>query len=484
MSVSDLSRSTQNHDLHTSRQVRDPMWICASVAAVEGLVVASVFMASAMLYHFILLQTAFQYFAAPLYIAFSLLIGLIYAGFSAVAASRFLDGQRRRDTTLPFSFFSWTIAFAAMLMIAFLAGVVGDLSRVSLTSAFLVGVPVVVVMRSLVQSVLSQQISQGELRFQKIALIGERELVLDFLLQSDLWRHGHELTNTLYLEDAMRDGAVAAENVAAFARAALQQGVRYIVITGDIAHINDLDGLISDLKRFSLNVVYAPAIQKNRIEFLDVVPIGPNRTLRVLRKPLSDGAVLLKRALDIVGAGVGLLALAPLLMITAALIRLDSPGPVIFRQMRRGFNGQPFSIMKFRTMTVTESGFAMTQATRDDARITRIGRFLRATSVDELPQLFNVLRGDMSLVGPRPHAISHDDELSAQLAQYAHRQRIKPGITGWAQVNGYRGETATMAQMQGRTDYDLYYIDNYSPFLDLWIILLTIVSPKTRRNAF
>ena len=156
---------------------------------------------------------------------------------------------------------------------------------------------------------------------------------------------------------------------------------------------------------------------------------------------------------------------------------------MFYRQERRGFNGESFYIWKFRSMRVTESGRQMTQVRAGDSRITRVGRFIRAASIDELPQLINVVQGQMSLVGPRPHAIVHDDELGEQLASYAHRQRIKPGITGWAQVNGFRGETTTFAQIEGRTEHDLYYIENWSIFLDWWIIFLTVFSPKTRQNA-
>jgi lipopolysaccharide/colanic/teichoic acid biosynthesis glycosyltransferase len=134
-------------------------------------------------------------------------------------------------------------------------------------------------------------------------------------------------------------------------------------------------------------------------------------------------------------------------------------------------------------MRVTESGYRMTQAQKDDPRITRIGRLLRSTSIDELPQLVNVFIGQMSLVGPRPHAVSHDEELSRELASYAHRQRIKPGITGWAQVNGFRGETATRRAIEGRVEHDIYYIDHWSIVLDVWILILTVLSPATRRNA-
>jgi len=199
--------------------------------------------------------------------------------------------------------------------------------------------------------------------------------------------------------------------------------------------------------------------------------------------PASPLTLALKRALDVAGSALGLVILLPLFPLVALAIKLDSPGPVFFRQERRGFNGRTFHIWKFRSMTVTESGRKMTQAKVGDKRITKIGAFIRRTSIDELPQLINVLSGEMSLVGPRPHALVHDDELGEQLASYAHRQRIKPGITGWAQVNGFRGETTTFEQIEGRTRHDLYYIDNWSIFLDCWIIVLTVFSSKTRRNA-
>jgi lipopolysaccharide/colanic/teichoic acid biosynthesis glycosyltransferase len=144
----------------------------------------------------------------------------------------------------------------------------------------------------------------------------------------------------------------------------------------------------------------------------------------------------------------------------ALAVRLDSRGPILFRQNRNGFNGRPFRIYKFRSMTVMEDGAVVTQAKRDDARVTRVGRFLRRSSLDELPQLLNVLKGDMSLVGPRPHALAHDDHYSGLLAEYAFRHHVKPGITGWAQVNGFRGETPTIDLMKRRIDLDLQYIAN------------------------
>ena len=180
-----------------------------------------------------------------------------------------------------------------------------------------------------------------------------------------------------------------------------------------------------------------------------------------------------KRALDIVLASVAIVLLAPLLVTVAIAIKLDSAGPVIFRQRRNGLNGFQFVIFKFRTMTVLEDGPSITQARQGDRRVTRVGKLLRRSSIDELPQLFNVLKGEMSLVGPRPHALAHDNEYHALIAKYVFRYHVKPGITGWAQVNGLRGETHCLEQMAERITYDLWYINNWSLGLDSYILLRT-----------
>jgi len=164
-------------------------------------------------------------------------------------------------------------------------------------------------------------------------------------------------------------------------------------------------------------------------------------------------------------------------------IRLDSPGPVFFLQRRYGFNQEPFRIFKFRSMRTLDEGRHIPQAMADDPRITRVGRFLRRTNIDELPQLFNVLSGEMSLVGPRPHALAHDQMYEQAIAFYARRHNVKPGITGWAQVNGLRGDTAAEGKMRSRVEHDLWYIDNWSMMLDLRILWLTIFSKKAYRNA-
>jgi len=194
------------------------------------------------------------------------------------------------------------------------------------------------------------------------------------------------------------------------------------------------------------------------------------------------GAV--KRAFDLGAAIAGLILLSPLFLIVALAIRLDSDGPVFFRQQRHGRNGQTISVFKFRSMGVMEQGDEFRQVRRNDPRVTRVGRVLRRTNIDELPQLLNVLAGDMSIVGPRPHAIAHNRMFDKAIPPFSRRQAVKPGITGWAQVNGYRGETDTIDKMERRVECDLYYIDHWSLWLDLKIVLMTLLSKQAYLNAY
>jgi undecaprenyl-phosphate galactose phosphotransferase/putative colanic acid biosynthesis UDP-glucose lipid carrier transferase len=172
------------------------------------------------------------------------------------------------------------------------------------------------------------------------------------------------------------------------------------------------------------------------------------------------------------------------MILSAAAIKFEGPGPVIFRQSRKGFNGQKFVMLKFRTMTVQENGEVVTQAARHDPRVTRIGKLLRSTSIDELPQLVNVLRGEMSLIGPRPHALAHDNYFEKVLEDYAFRHHVKPGMTGWAQANGLRGATPTVDQISRRVKMDLWYINNWSLWLDIQILIKTAFEVLRKRNAY
>jgi len=205
----------------------------------------------------------------------------------------------------------------------------------------------------------------------------------------------------------------------------------------------------------------------------------------VVQRPISGWSQLLKIIEDYSIATVALILLSPLMLLVAAAIKLDSKGPVFFKQKRLGFNNQEFAIYKFRSMYVHEPPAGRTeQAKEGDPRITRVGAFIRRTSIDALPQIFNVLNGTMSLVGPRPHALDHNEEFGRFVRGYFARHKVKPGITGWAQANGFRGETDTIDKIEGRVERDIYYAENWSLLFDIRIILMTalvVIFQKTAR---
>ena len=200
--------------------------------------------------------------------------------------------------------------------------------------------------------------------------------------------------------------------------------------------------------------------------------------------PFSGYRGVIKRLMDLSLSLTTMVVLLPLLLVVCALVKLSSPGPVIFRQRRYGLDGHEMFVYKFRTMTVTEDGDRIRQATRNDLRITPVGRFLRRFSIDELPQLMNVMQGNMSLVGPRPHAVAHNEEYRKLIKGYMVRHKVPPGITGLAQINGCRGETAELEEMRARIEYDLDYLRHWSISLDLKILLKTVVLIFLDRKAY
>ncbi len=209
----------------------------------------------------------------------------------------------------------------------------------------------------------------------------------------------------------------------------------------------------------------------------DVSKVAGLPAIRVMRRSLDSSQFAVKRIEDIVVAGLALIFLGPLMLSVALAIKLDSAGPVFFRQARHGFNNRPFYVFKFRTMFHTPDVLSdVAQARRNDPRVTPLGAFLRKTSLDELPQLFNVLLGEMSIVGPRPHAVEHNDMYAQHIDAYLARHRIRPGITGWAQINGLRGETRALESMRKRVEYDQFYVDHWSLAFDIRIMLLTLPS--------
>jgi undecaprenyl-phosphate galactose phosphotransferase/putative colanic acid biosynthesis UDP-glucose lipid carrier transferase len=207
-------------------------------------------------------------------------------------------------------------------------------------------------------------------------------------------------------------------------------------------------------------------------------------SIEIQRAPFSITERIVKRTMDAAFALLAIVVFLPVMILSAAAIKFEGPGPVIFRQSRKGFNGQKFVMLKFRTMTVQENGEVVTQAARHDPRVTRIGKLLRSTSIDELPQLVNVLRGEMSLIGPRPHALAHDNYFEKVLEDYAFRHHVKPGMTGWAQANGLRGATPTVDQISRRVKMDLWYINNWSLWLDIQILIKTAFEVLRKRNAY
>jgi Undecaprenyl-phosphate glucose phosphotransferase len=238
------------------------------------------------------------------------------------------------------------------------------------------------------------------------------------------------------------------------------------------------------LSELPTDVHVVPVGSLHLLSVSGIVEFGNAVTMRVFRAPLSRANRLIKRAFDIIAAIAGLTLLAPVLVLAALAIKLDTRGPVFFRQTRHGYNNIPIRVIKFRSMTVMEKGDRFRPATRGDPRVTRVGRILRRTNIDELPQLFNVLVGDMSIVGPRPHATSQNDAFGELIPMFFRRHNVKPGITGWAQVNGCRGEVDSIEKMRRRLEYDLYYLDNWSLLLDLKIIVSTLFSPDAYLNAY
>jgi Undecaprenyl-phosphate glucose phosphotransferase len=242
--------------------------------------------------------------------------------------------------------------------------------------------------------------------------------------------------------------------------------------------------LASDLSELPVDVHVVPVGTLELMAMSQITQFGNMVTMRILQSPLTPFNGAIKRACDIVAAIVGLILLSPLFVIVSLAIKLDSRGPVLFRQTRHGYNNEPIRVLKFRSMIVMEDGANFTPVTRHDPRVTRLGRFLRRTNIDELPQLFNVLVGDMSIVGPRPHATAQNETFAKLIWSFFRRHNVKPGITGWAQVNGYRGDTDTLEKMQRRVEHDLYYIDHWSFLFDLRIILLTAFSREVYVNAY
>jgi putative colanic acid biosysnthesis UDP-glucose lipid carrier transferase len=264
----------------------------------------------------------------------------------------------------------------------------------------------------------------------------------------------------------------------------VEHGVRDVYITLPLGSQPRIVDLLEQLQGTTASLFFVPdvfgiSIIQGRLQDMNGIPV-----VGICETPFTGTNQLAKRLSDLVLASAILVLISPLMLFIACAVKLSSPGPIIFRQRRNGLDGDEIVVYKFRSMTTQENGSDIRQATRNDPRVTRFGAFLRRNSLDELPQFLNVLQGSMSIVGPRPHAVTHNEQYRQIIKAYMVRHKVKPGITGWAQVNGHRGETDTLEKMRARVEYDLEYLRNWSLGLDLRIIASTIRLVFFDRQAY
>ncbi len=263
-----------------------------------------------------------------------------------------------------------------------------------------------------------------------------------------------------------------------------QKHIDYIFITNAENNPEATCKVISGLSDSTASVYIVPQLFLYNAFDAGWVTLGNTPMITVNDHPFYGSYWLLKKLEDVVLGSIIFLIALPLMLVIAIAVKLSSKGPILFKQRRYGLNGEVIQVLKFRTMKSMDDGAIVIQASKDDPRVTPLGRILRKTSIDELPQFWNVLQGTMSIVGPRPHAIAHNEEYRQLIEGYMLRHKVKPGITGWAQVNGLRGETETLEKMKSRIDYDLYYINHWSIWFDLKIIFMTIFNGFNAKTAY
>jgi Undecaprenyl-phosphate glucose phosphotransferase len=376
----------------------------------------------------------------------------------------------------------WNIAFSLFVVVLFMIQATDFYSRGSIISQYVAGLLAAMFLRLALSRIVDHWLTRGVIRGRKVVVVGLATNMKDLLVRLRQDGPGAEIVDTISLSAQSPDG----ENEA-FRRVemlARRIQIDEIVIALPWQEHLRIRALVERLSAIPATIHLAPDPSWVWIREPVLARVGRTHTLRLSRAPLTLKDRGLKRLFDVVTASALLMVAAPALALIALAIRLDSPGPVLFRQRRNGFNQREFRVFKFRTMSTLDDGEVVRQAQVNDSRVTRVGRILRRTNLDEVPQLLNVIMGDMSLVGPRPHAVAHNTEYEERIRLYARRHNVKPGITGWAQVNGLRGETSTIDKMAQRVEHDLYYIDHWSVPFDLKIMLMTLFSPRSYRNAY
>jgi Undecaprenyl-phosphate glucose phosphotransferase len=411
---------------------------------------------------------------------------LQWAGLAAVVAALFITLGKSGDLYNPSELlnlksqirkvsFRWITILLFLAAAAFTMKAGANFSRGSTILFAACGLAALIGERVLWRIILADGLAVRKFSGRKIILIVEQGAAAKSGILHALTSHGLEPAHQFVLPADQSD-ALGRKRVIAKAISSVRgSNIEEIIVGANPDHWSRLKELLAELRVLPVPVNLIPVGPTADLFHLPSHTIGETVTVELQRGPRTLVERAVKRTIDIVVASTALVLLIPLFVMTAIAIKLDAPGPVIFRQRRSGFNGRHFHIMKFRTMSVLEDGEAVVQAKPNDGRVTRVGNWLRRTSIDELPQLFNVLQGNMSIIGPRPHALAHDSEFGNLVANYAYRHHVKPGITGWAQVNGFRGQTCTVADIEKRLELDLWYIDNWSLALDFKITLMTVI---------
>ncbi|MFZ3173705.1 MAG: undecaprenyl-phosphate glucose phosphotransferase [Thiobacillus sp.] len=372
---------------------------------------------------------------------------------------------------------AWLIVLVILGAVGALSGIIGEYNARVLLWWVLITPLLLFVGHSLVRAYLEMLRSQGSIR--RAVIVGANDLgrkLADRIHQ----QRSLMMRVEAFFDDRSGDRcegelkSVVSGGIEDVATYVAEHEIDLVYITLPMFNHPSVMDLVSALKDTTASIYFVPDVfifdlVQARLDNVNGIPV-----ISVFETPLTGINAVHKHVFDIVTAGLILLAISPLLLAIAVLVKATSKGPVIFKQRRYGVNGDEILVYKFRSMSVCEDNQVVTQATRNDARVTWIGSILRRTSLDELPQFFNVLQGTMSIVGPRPHAVSHNEHYRKLIHGYMWRHKVKPGITGWAQINGYRGETDTIDKMEGRVIYDIAYLKSWSVWLDITIILKTI----------
>jgi Undecaprenyl-phosphate glucose phosphotransferase len=420
---------------------------------------------------------------------------LQFAGLAAIVASFFITLGRSNHLyraselqslkkQIPHVTIKWITIFLFLAGVAFTMKIGSSFSRGSTIVFAVAGLTGLIGTRVIWRILLADGSLVRQFSGRRVILVSEQSSAVKSFLLTAFALQDLQLAHHFFLPVNPKDTRGRADVIGLVISSVRGSNIEEIIVATSLDHWSELNRLLSTLKELPCPVTLVPVGPISNLFCLPLRTIGNTVTIALQHGPLTLYERLLKRMIDIVISGTAVILLLPLFLMTVIAIKLDSPGPVIFRQRRRGFHGRPFQILKFRTMSVQEDGERIEQAKYNDSRVTRIGTWLRRTSIDELPQLFNVLQGNMSIVGPRPHALAHDNQFDKLVRKYAYRHHVKPGITGWAQVNGHRGGMATVTAVEQRVQLDLWYIDNWCLALDLKIILMTASEVIRCKNAY